>query len=116
MIGFNNNHTMQTPITGILILGYVVMLIYALWRVAQDLLVRTVTPLPPLSDREDHDVIPGAEQPRSIARARLKIKDGQPSLSSKQGKSMGGDIMQRKVARIDDPPVQPGMSAKHRVR
>jgi len=29
---------------------------------------------------------------------------------------MGGNIMRRKVARIDDPPVQPGMSAQHRVR
>jgi quercetin 2,3-dioxygenase len=29
---------------------------------------------------------------------------------------MGEDIMRRNVARINDPPVQPGMSARHRVR
>jgi len=58
---------MQTLITGTLILGYVVILIYALWRVAQELLVRSVSLLPPLSDRDDQDVVPRAEQPVSVA-------------------------------------------------
>ena len=57
---------MHTLITGTLILGYVVILIYALWRVAQDLLVRTATLWPAVSDRDD-DAVSRAEQLLSIA-------------------------------------------------
>src|ERR1700675_4356339 len=64
---FHDIHTMQTLITGTLILGYFVILIYALWRVAQDPLVRTVTLLPPLLDRDDHDAVPRADQHLSLA-------------------------------------------------
>ena len=58
---------MQILITGTVILGYVGILLYALWRVAQDLLVRTIALLPPLSDRDEHDLVARADQLPSAA-------------------------------------------------
>jgi hypothetical protein len=52
--------TMRILIAVMLILACAVFLIYALWRVAQDLVTIMHAPESPLSDRDDYDLAPNA--------------------------------------------------------
>jgi hypothetical protein len=71
-------------ITYTLILGYIVMLLYALLRVAQDLLIRTVTLMRPLSDRDDHDSVRGANPLPSVAPTANRTIDEREMNESRQ--------------------------------
>ena len=53
---------MRVLIAVMLIVGYAVFLIYALWRVAQDLIIIRYSPESPLSDRDDYDLAPNTSQ------------------------------------------------------
>jgi hypothetical protein len=54
--------TMRVLIAVMLIVGCAVFLIYALWRVARDLVIIRHAPAPPLTDRDDYDLAPNANQ------------------------------------------------------
>jgi hypothetical protein len=53
---------MRVLIAITLIVSWAALLIYALWRVAQDLVLIRYAPGSPLSDRDDNDLVQNASQ------------------------------------------------------
>jgi hypothetical protein len=69
--------TMRVLFAVMLIVGCAAFLIYALWRVAQDLVTTRYSPESPLSDRDDYDLAPNTSQLLPVVQtANGSIDDG----------------------------------------
>jgi hypothetical protein len=55
-----------------LIVGWAALSIYALWRVAQDLVLVRYAPGSPLADRDDYDSSPSAHQDPPVVQTAME--------------------------------------------
>ena len=66
---------MRVSIAVTLIVGWAALFIYALWRVAHDVVIIRYSPESPLSGRDDYDVAPNANQPPSVLQTAISSID-----------------------------------------
>jgi hypothetical protein len=66
---------MRVSIAVTLILGWVAISIYTLWRVAQDLVIIRYASEPPLADPDDYDLAPNANQLLAVVQTARQTID-----------------------------------------